>query len=774
MPKKLKRPIAFIASLAMVCSILLYLPGGVMTDLGFGLAVSAEGEESTAEDTGVCAHSFSEGKCTICDYVCPHGNGFTEDGKCSTCQTQAIAVFMPDSGTATYFTSDYDIYNKFLDRTTAKGEKGTLTFFGDYSNSYPLNLDGDFVLDATGHTISAAVYNFGKLTVKGGTFSTHLISSLETSDLIIEDGLFNGTTDVHSLEISGKAEISGGEFVLPVDIAATTANVTITGGIFHEVPVHNGGSLVISGGTYMKDPSAVLTEDYCAISNSDGTYSVQLHSWGEDGLCTNCDKDRYAVKKAVTTLEDAESALQQAILDRATTIELILSGDATVEITKDNAVDEGDKIYKKALRHTATYLGGSDPQLGDYFAKSNGGYTLTASIASIGEVVTSVTYTYTIDYYTTKEQETAVTNRLNEIYSELGLSNVSSEQEKVYKIYNWIVNNVSYDYAGLEAGTSKTMYTAYGALVDKKAVCQGFAALFYRMCLDNGIDCRIVTGTSKDENHAWNIVKVGDKYYYADPTWDCFVIEDTANSRQAKPGTFFYFLRGTLVNHTESAEENVTNAYTGSMAGTEEYLSAFKADFADGTATALHLDGTALSDAEKTWYDVSAEGTTCPVTITVKGSSGIVSDNGLAGLELLSAVMEHNFGEDGFCTVCDSGYQPATLNNGVYEISNAGQLYWFAKQVNSGNTTINAVLTANITLTPPAEGESNWTAIGNGGNPFTGTFDGANKTISGLFFNKEIENVGLFAIISTGGTVKNVGVVDSYFSGSTGSAACAD
>ena len=33
MSKKLKRPIAFIASLAMVCSMLLYLPGGVMTDL---------------------------------------------------------------------------------------------------------------------------------------------------------------------------------------------------------------------------------------------------------------------------------------------------------------------------------------------------------------------------------------------------------------------------------------------------------------------------------------------------------------------------------------------------------------------------------------------------------------------------------------------------------------------------------------------------------------------------------------------------------------------
>ncbi|MCF0185710.1 MAG: hypothetical protein HUJ98_04375, partial [Bacteroidaceae bacterium] len=39
--------------------------------------------------------------------------------------------------------------------------------------------------------------------------------------------------------------------------------------------------------------------------------------------------------------------------------------------------------------------------------------------------------------------------------------------------------------------------------------------------------------------------------------------------------------------------------------------------------------------------------------------------------------------DNGFCTICGSP-QEAIMNGGFYEIANAGQLYWFAEQVNSG------------------------------------------------------------------------------------------
>ena len=56
-------------------------------------------------------------------------------------------------------------------------------------------------------------------------------------------------------------------------------------------------------------------------------------------------------------------------------------------------------------------------------------------------------------------------------------------------------------------------------MIHKKAVCQGFATLFYRLCLELGVDCRVIVGYT-DERHAWNIVRLEGIYYNADPTGD--------------------------------------------------------------------------------------------------------------------------------------------------------------------------------------------------------------------------------------------------------------
>ena len=149
----------------------------------------------------------------------------------------------------------------------------------------------------------------------------------------------------------------------------------------------------------------------------------------------------------------------------------------------------------------------------------------------------------------------------------------------------------------------------------------------------------------------------------------------------------------------------------------------------------------------------------------------------------------HSIGENGFCTLCDA-YQPAKLTtdkydiNGddskdaVYEISNAGQLYWFAGLVNgtlSGvtqNTSANAVLTKDIVVNKNVlkpDGTVNegtfkeWTPIATSASPYTGIFEGQNHTISGLYFKQEASFVGLFSVNS--GKIANVGILDSYFYG---------
>ena len=136
----------------------------------------------------------------------------------------------------------------------------------------------------------------------------------------------------------------------------------------------------------------------------------------------------------------------------------------------------------------------------------------------------------------------------------------------------------------------------------------------------------------------------------------------------------------------------------------------------------------------------------------------------------------HDYGEgsNGFCKVCDLKQEAVQNNEAVYEISNAGQLYWFAEQVNNGNDTINGKLMDNIVVNPgtfaadgsytPVNGESirTWTPIGQ--DEFRGTFDGNYKTVSGLYYTGSRDEIGLFGYV-LGGTVKNVGVVNSYLNG---------
>lgn len=127
---------------------------------------------------------------------------------------------------------------------------------------------------------------------------------------------------------------------------------------------------------------------------------------------------------------------------------------------------------------------------------------------------------------------------------------------------------------------------------------------------------------------------------------------------------------------------------------------------------------------------------------------------------------------NGFCDECDD-YQPAILENGYYEITNAGQLYYFMTLVNSGNANINAklmdhiivndsVLSSNLTLKENTSDLRLYTPIGNASNKFSVVFDGNGFTISGLYYEGDTEAVGLFGYVENG-TIKNVALKDTYF-----------
>ena len=122
----------------------------------------------------------------------------------------------------------------------------------------------------------------------------------------------------------------------------------------------------------------------------------------------------------------------------------------------------------------------------------------------------------------------------------------------------------------------------------------------------------------------------------------------------------------------------------------------------------------------------------------------------------------HDFqeGGDGFCTVCDA-YQPAVGDGLSFDISNAGQLFWFADYVNSRREyeaySAWGQLQGDITIPAKADGTKRaWTPIGTERNPYRGLFYGNGHSISGLYFADGVPYASLFGVVSPEGMIENL------------------
>ncbi len=106
----------------------------------------------------------------------------------------------------------------------------------------------------------------------------------------------------------------------------------------------------------------------------------------------------------------------------------------------------------------------------------------------------------------------------------------------------------------------------------------------------------------------------------------------------------------------------------------------------------------------------------------------------------------------GICSKCHSN-QPAVKNNNIYEISNQGQLLWFADKVNSGETAINGKLIASPIYFSK---DIPYTPIGTTANPYVGTFDGQLNHINGIVIDSTEDYQGLFGVVGAGAVIKNI------------------
>lgn len=135
---------------------------------------------------------------------------------------------------------------------------------------------------------------------------------------------------------------------------------------------------------------------------------------------------------------------------------------------------------------------------------------------------------------------------------------------------------------------------------------------------------------------------------------------------------------------------------------------------------------------------------------------------------------------NGFC-LSDSTHfeEPFKDGSGFYKIENAGNLYWFREQVNSGNNTINCRLYSDISDNIniyDANGNlksddfREWTPIGvhsssNENDAFQGVFDGCGYTLRNFYNANGDDYTAFIAYLGGSGIVRNLNITSSYFKG---------
>ena len=174
-----------------------------------------------------------------------------------------------------------------------------------------------------------------------------------------------------------------------------------------------------------------------------------------------------------------------------------------------------EEVMAEAMKHTG------DPLGGDYLMWQYAGWSGPSVSRRYNDSTQMYEYSATlrISYYTTAQQEAELTTAINKLKTSLKLSG-KSNYDKIFAVYDYMCQNITYDYDNLNDSSYKLKHTAYAALINKTAVCQGYALLFYRIMLELGIDCRLIAGYGNGGAHGWNIVKLDGLYYNLDSTWD--------------------------------------------------------------------------------------------------------------------------------------------------------------------------------------------------------------------------------------------------------------
>ena len=128
-----------------------------------------------------------------------------------------------------------------------------------------------------------------------------------------------------------------------------------------------------------------------------------------------------------------------------------------------------------------------------------------------------------------------------------------NDLQKARALHDWIVQHVSYDY-------TYSKYTAYDAIVNRSAVCQGYTLAYAALLEKAGIEndyCR-----SSAMNHMWNYVKIDGNWYHVDTTWDDPSWGSTKDDRTGYVRHTYFLNSDTQIQQAASGSSDTHHSWT--------------------------------------------------------------------------------------------------------------------------------------------------------------------------------------------------------------------
>ncbi|HHW38155.1 MAG TPA: Ig domain-containing protein [Bacillales bacterium] len=218
--------------------------------------------------------------------------------------------------------------------------------------------------------------------------------------------------------------------------------------------------------------------------------TTTIHASSSAVLYTNAPTNTYKA----SFLKDIEKIIQEAMRNRQNTVVIQYKG------STDQLLDVISGYIGKAIENDE-YL--------NYSCRS-----VNVAYKAYG---TDITITLKFTYYESAAEMKYVDQQVKAILAKI-IKPEMNNHEKVKAVHDYLVLNLGYD-------TTLNSNSPYTALKKGVTACNGYAMLAYKMLKELGFEVRLISGVAssqvyKTQNHAWNLVKLDDKWYHLDVTWD--------------------------------------------------------------------------------------------------------------------------------------------------------------------------------------------------------------------------------------------------------------